>query len=112
MPPERVPEPSPGHQVDAPAQESFELVSHIHEIKETPARIQIERDQDVDVALCREVLPQHRAEEGKLGNPPLLAVGLDRTERQGDWEPRSPQHGEQRTSAVSVCQAQPPGRSP
>src|SRR6185436_10246224 len=66
------------------AQKRRKLVLQVDEIKEAPARVRLERDQDIDIAAEVEIVPQDGAEERQLMDLPLPAEGLDLLQGQGD----------------------------
>ena len=76
MPPKRVSQSFPFDEVHAAAEERGELVAHRREVPETPRGVVGKGDQDVDVALRTEVIPEHRSEERQLPDLPLAAEGF------------------------------------
>src|SRR5947209_4585572 len=83
MAPERVAQAPSAHEVDLAAKDLLQIVLHLHEVEEAQPGLRGECDQDVDVTLRREVLPQDRAEESELVDVPFTAEDVESFERQG-----------------------------
>ena len=68
-------------EVHLPAQHLLELLAHGDDVPEAPRRLPVEGHQHVHIALGREVLPQDRAKQRELLNPPLAAESFQGVER-------------------------------
>src|SRR5215216_1204136 len=54
--------------IDAPADHCLEFLFQLTKADESDPRIWLEFDQQIDVAVRGEIIPQHRAEHGKFTN--------------------------------------------
>src|SRR3990172_5101107 len=70
-------DPPAAHHVHRPSQDPLQFVLHVDVVKEAPRRVRCERHQHVDIAVGTEILAQHGAEEGELGDLPAAAEVRD-----------------------------------
>jgi len=73
MSPERISQGLLLDEVDLPPEQLAEFIPHIEKIPETPHGLRLEGNQNIDVALGREVLAQNRAEQSELRHLPFPA---------------------------------------
>lgn len=54
-------------------EEVLQLLAHIKYVPHTPGSIVLKSDEDIDIAIWAEILPQHRPKHRKFSNLPPLA---------------------------------------
>src|SRR4051794_14731636 len=66
-------------EIHVPSDNSLQLILHLDQVEQSPARRTLERHQDIDVAVIAKLAGrQNGSKEAQLRNPPFAAECLDR----------------------------------